>query len=138
PPHKHDTDVMPGEAVLEEIYSYRFRREEDWAIQRVYRREGTPLHRTSGPRDALWEVRSGDAVIVTDGYHPFVTSHGADAYYLNALAGDRRTMACSFDPDLDHVRAAWPTMATDPRVPLVDRTGPRVGLRPEGDPAGRP
>jgi 5-deoxy-glucuronate isomerase len=134
PPHKHDEDAMPGEAVLEEIYCYRFRRPEDWAIQRLYRRPGTPLHRSSGPRDGIWAVRSGDVVLVTDGYHPFVATHGADAYYLNALAGGRRTMACSFDPDFDHVRAAWPTMPTDPRVPLVDRSGPRVV--PPGDPAG--
>jgi 5-deoxy-glucuronate isomerase len=126
PPHKHDEDAMPGEAVLEEVYSYRFRRpDQDWAIQRVYRREGTPLYASSGPRDGLWAVRHGETVIVPDGYHPFVTAHGADAYYLNALAGDRRTMACSFDPDLDFVRESWPSMAVDPRVPLVDRAGPR-------------
>lgn len=123
PPHKHDVDAMPGEAVLEEVYCYRFRRPEDWAIQRVYRRPDTPLERSSGPRDGLWEVRSGDVVIVPDGYHPFVASHGADAYYLNALAGDRRTMACSYDPDLDYVRAAWATMDPDPRVPLVGGSG---------------
>jgi 5-deoxy-glucuronate isomerase len=69
-------------------------------------------------------VRHGETVIVTDDYHPFVTAHGADAYYLNALAGDRRTMACSFDPDLDFVRERWRSMAVDPRVPLVDRAGP--------------
>jgi 5-deoxy-glucuronate isomerase len=111
PPHKHDVDDMPAEAVLEEIYEYRFRRPEAWAIQRVYRPDRS--------RDALFEVRHGDVVLVTDGYHPFSATHGDDAYYLNALAGDRRTMACSFDPDLDWVRATWPDMATDPRVPLV-------------------
>jgi 5-deoxy-D-glucuronate isomerase len=56
---------------------------------------------------------------VTDGYHPFVATHGDDAYYLNALAGDRRTMACSYDPSLDSVRESWATMEPDPRVPLV-------------------
>jgi 5-deoxy-glucuronate isomerase len=111
PPHKHDVDDMPGEAVLEEIYHYRFRRAEAWAIQRVYRADRS--------RDAMFEVRDGDVVLVTDGYHPFAAAHGDDAYYLNALAGDRRTMACSFDPDLDWVRATWPTMEPDPRVPLV-------------------
>jgi 5-deoxy-glucuronate isomerase len=111
PPHKHDVDDMPGEAVLEEIYQYQFRRPEAWAIQRVYRPDRS--------RDALFEVRHGDVVLVTDGYHPFTATHGDDAYYLNALAGDRRTMACSFDPDLDWVRATWDGMATDPRVPLV-------------------
>lgn len=111
PPHKHDVDDMPGEAVLEEIYHYRFRRPEAWAIQRVYRADRS--------RDAIWEVRNGDVVIVPDGYHPFSAAHGDDAYYLNALAGDRRTMACSFDPDLDWVRGTWASMEADPRVPLV-------------------
>jgi 5-deoxy-glucuronate isomerase len=115
PPHKHDVDDMPREAVLEEIYYYQFRRPEAWGIQRLYRRDGS--------RDALWAVHDGELVLVTDGYHPFVAAHGDDAYYLNALAGDRRTMACSFDPDLDRVRAEWAGMAADPRVPLVAPAG---------------
>lgn len=115
PPHKHDVDDMPSEAVLEEVYHYRFRRPEAWAIQRVYRGDRS--------RDALFEVRDGDVVIVPDGYHPFTATHGDDAYYLNALAGDRRTMACSFDPDLDWVRDTWDGMAIDPRVPLVPPSG---------------
>ena len=115
PPHKHDVDDMPREAVLEEVYYYQFRRPEAWGIQRLYRRSGE----LGGPRDALWAVRHGELVLVTDGYHPFVAAHGDDAYYLNALAGDRRTMACSFDPDLDRVRSAWDELEPDPRVPLV-------------------
>lgn len=111
PPHKHDVDDMPSEAVLEEIYHYRFRRPAAWAIQRVYRADRS--------RDALFEVRHGDVVIVPDGYHPFSATHGDDAYYLNTLAGDRRTMACSFDPDLDWVRGTWADMELDPRIPLV-------------------
>lgn len=111
PPHKHDVDDMPGEAVLEEVYHYRFRRPEAWGIQRVYRADRS--------RDGIWEVREGDVVIVPDGYHPFSAAHGDDAYYLNALAGDRRTMACSFDPDLDWVRGTWEAMEPDPRLPLV-------------------
>ena len=109
PPHKHDTDDMPREAVLEEIYAYRFRRPEAWGVQRIY----------GGSVDRLWAVRDGETVMVVDGYHPFVATHGDDAYYLNALAGDRRTMACSFDPALDFVRAAWEGLEPDPRVPLV-------------------
>jgi len=115
PPHKHDVDDMPREAVLEEIYFYQQRRPEGWGIQRLYRRDGS--------RDALWAVGHGELVLVTDGYHPFVAAHGYDAYYLNALAGDRRTMACSFDPDLDWTRAAWTDLEPDPRAPLVRPTG---------------
>ncbi|MEK6720022.1 MAG: 5-deoxy-glucuronate isomerase [Chloroflexota bacterium] len=113
PPHKHDRDDMPNEAVLEEIYYYRFRRRRAWGLQRVYRADRS--------RDCTFEVRDGDCVLVTDGYHPFAAAHGDDAYYLNALAGDRRTMAASFDPDLDWVRESWSGMAPDPRVPLVGR-----------------
>ena len=113
PPHKHDTDDMPNEAILEEIYHYRFRRPEAWGIQRLYRGDGS--------RDASWAVRDGEIVIVTDGYHPFAATPGDDGYYLNALAGDRRTMDCSYDPDLDWVRASWAQMEPDPRVPLVRR-----------------
>ena len=120
PPHKHDVDDMPDEAVLEEVYHYRFRRPEAWAIQRVYRAEGSPL---GSPRDGLWAVRDGEVVLVPDGYHPFAATDADDAWYLNALAGDRRTMACSFDPALDHVRARWASEAPDPRVALIDRYG---------------
>jgi 5-deoxy-glucuronate isomerase len=109
PPHKHDTDDLPSEAVLEETYHYRFRRPEAWGVQRLY----------GGSAEGLWAVRDGETVIVRDGYHPFVATHGDDAYYLNALAGDVRTMACSFDPSLASVMNAWPGMAPDPRVPLV-------------------
>ena len=111
PPHKHDAEDMPREAILEEVYHYRFRRPEAWGVQRLYRADGS--------RDLLWAVRDGETVIVTDGYHPFVATQGDDAYYLNALAGDVRTMACSFDPALDHVRETWALMERDPRVPLV-------------------
>jgi 5-deoxy-glucuronate isomerase len=115
PPHKHDVDDMPNEAVLEEIYYYRFRQDEAWGIQRLYRGDRS--------RDGLWEVRSGDVVLVTDGYHPFIAPQHDHAYYLNALAGDRRTMACSFDPALAHIRDSWPSETQDPRVPLVAATG---------------
>jgi 5-deoxy-glucuronate isomerase len=111
---------MPREAVLEEVYHYRFRRPEAWALQRVYRPERSPL---GAPRDAVWAVRDGEVVVVTDGYHPFAATDADDAYYLNALAGDRRTMACSFDPALDHVRERWSGEAPDPRLPLVGRSG---------------
>ena len=110
PPHKHDVDDMPNEAVLEEIYYYQQRRaHEGWGVQRLYRRDGDR-------RDGLWTVRHGELVLVTDGYHPFVAAHGYDAYYLNALAGDRRTMACTDDPDLAWTRAAWAEMQPDPRA----------------------
>jgi 5-deoxy-glucuronate isomerase len=115
PPHKHDVDDMPSEAVLEEIYYYRFRGEDTWGIQRLYRSDRS--------RDGIWEVRNGNVVLVTDGYHPFIAPQNGHAYYLNALAGDRRTMACSYEPDLAWIRDSWPSETRDPRVPLVTAAG---------------
>jgi len=113
PPHRHDIDDPPREAVLEETYFYQLSRPEGWAIQRVYQRDGS--------RDRVMIVRHGELVIVDQGYHPFAATQGYDAYYLNALAGDRRTMANSDDPDLAWVRTLWPGMTPDPRLPLVRR-----------------
>ena len=64
-------------------------------------------------------MRDGDLLLVPYGYHPFTAAPGYDFYYLNALAGDRHSMAASDDPSLAWVRAAWPEMQKDPRVPLV-------------------
>jgi 5-deoxy-glucuronate isomerase len=111
PPHKHDVDDPPREAVLEETYYYQISRPEGWAIQRVYHRDGS--------RDLVLPVRHGDLLSVDQGYHPFASTQGYDAYYLNALAGDRRTMANTDDPDLAWVRTLWPSMTPDPRLPLV-------------------
>jgi 5-deoxy-glucuronate isomerase len=109
PPHKHDRDAPPREVDLEEIYYYRFRAPEAFGIQRLYGPKDDP--------DVTLTVRHGDLVLVRDGYHPFVAAHGFDAYYLNVLAGTRRSMAASDDPRYAAFRAQWP--APDPRVPVV-------------------
>jgi len=119
PPHKHDVDDPPREAVLEETYFYQFRRPEGWGVQRLYGRDGSG----HGSADLLTTVRHGDLVILDRGYHPFIATPGYDAYYLSALAGDRRTMANSDDPDLAWTRSLWPAMTPDPRLPLVNAPG---------------
>jgi 5-deoxy-glucuronate isomerase len=115
PPHKHDALDEPREVILEEVYAYRVSRPEGFGLQRVYTRDGE--------LDEAYVVRDGDAVLVPRGYHPFVAAHGYDCYYLNALAGDVRSMAASDDPDLAWVREAWKGMQPDPRVPLVGKAG---------------
>jgi 5-deoxy-glucuronate isomerase len=127
PPHKHDIDDMPNEAVLEETYYYQVRRPEGWGIQRVYRTDGT--------RDALWAVRNGDLVAVPAGYHPFSAAPLYDAYYLNVLAGDRRTMANREDPDLTWVRDTFASTPIDPRVPMVTTPDSEPEPAPEEEPA---
>jgi 5-deoxy-glucuronate isomerase len=106
PPHKHDVDRPPHEVKLEEIYYYRFEHPDAFGIQRLY-------DRTS---DRSMTVGHGDAVLVRSGYHPFVTAYGYNAYYLNVLAGTRRSMAASDDPRYAAWRS-WP--AADARLPLV-------------------
>ncbi|MFL5962012.1 MAG: 5-deoxy-glucuronate isomerase [Gaiellaceae bacterium] len=108
PPHKHDEDNPPGEVVLEETYYYRT---DGFAVQRLY----SPRHGL----DLTATVRDGDLVLVPHGYHTTAAAHGYDLYYLNALAGDRRSMASADDPELAWIRAGWAGQATDPRVPLV-------------------
>ena len=106
PPHKHDTDDPPREVKLEEIYYYRFDDPAAYGFQRLYDKR----------RDQTLTVRHGDVVLIKQGYHPFVTAYGYNAYYLNVLAGTRRSMAASDDPRYAAFRA-WPS--PDPRVPVV-------------------
>ena len=106
PPHKHDVDRPPGEVKLEEIYYYRFDHPDAYGIQRLYDRKS----------DRAMTVRHGDVTLIRSGYHPFVAAYGYNAYYLNVLAGTRRSMAASDDPRYAALRS-WP--APDARMPLV-------------------
>lgn len=106
PPHKHDADRPPREVKLEETYYYRFEHRDAYGVQRLYNRRA----------DRTLTVRHGDVVLIRSGYHPFVTAYGYNAYYLNVLAGTRRSMAASDDPKYAAFRA-WP--APDARVPIV-------------------
>ncbi len=111
PPHKHDVHNPPDEVDLEEIYYYRMQRPEGFAIQKVY---------TADRRiDETMTVRDGELVLVPEGYHPVVAAHGYNVYYLNALAGSARSLACSDDPDFAWVKGGW--KEKDPRLPMVKR-----------------
>jgi 5-deoxy-glucuronate isomerase len=116
PPHKHDTDRPPAEVKLEETYYYRFADPDGYGIQRLYDKR----------HDRTLTVRHGDVVLIRNGYHPFVTAYGYNAYYLNVLAGTRRSMAASDDPRYTAFRT-WPP--PDPRVPVVP---PPVSVRSAG------
>jgi len=113
PPHKHDEERGEQEAVLEETYYFRTRPEHAgaFAVQRLY----SPRHGL----DLTETVRDGDLLLVPYGYHTTAAAHGYDLYYLNALAGDRRTMQAADDPDLAWIRPAWGALEPDPRVPVV-------------------
>jgi 5-deoxy-glucuronate isomerase len=109
PPHKHDTDNPPAEVDLEETYYFRMKDARGFGFQRLYTADGR--------FDQTLTVGDGDLVLIREGYHPFVTAFGYDAYYLNVLAGTRRSMAASDDPRYAEFRQSWP--ARDPRVPMV-------------------
>jgi len=111
PPHKHDVDAPPGEVDLEEIYYYRMRKPHGYGFQRLYTADGS--------RDETFKVEHGDLIVVRDGYHPYVSAYGIDSYYLNVLAGTRRSMAASDDPRYAALRAQWPP--PDPRLPAIPR-----------------
>lgn len=88
PPHKHDQDNLPIESMLEETYYHRLNPPQGFAFQRVYTDAGA-----DGSRD-LDEticVEDGDVVLVPKGYHPCAAIHGYDLYYLNVMAGPKRT-----------------------------------------------
>jgi 5-deoxy-glucuronate isomerase len=110
PPHKHDQDRLPEEVELEEFYYFRVRPPEGFGYQRVYS-EKTGV-------DVSAAVRDGDVMLVPYGYHVSGAPHGFDLYYLNGLAGDRRSMAAADDPTMAWIRSTWTHMEKDPRIPL--------------------
>ncbi|MGW5353922.1 5-deoxy-glucuronate isomerase [Streptomyces sp. NPDC004031] len=116
PPHKHD-EAGPHESRLEEIYYYELAGgPAAIGYQRVY---PSP----HGGTDLLAEVRSGDAVLIPDGWHgPSMAVPGYDMYYLNVMAGPdpERAWRISDDPAHAWVRGTWPGQRPDPRLPLYD------------------
>ncbi|MET8976293.1 5-deoxy-glucuronate isomerase [Streptomyces sp. NPDC004539] len=95
PPHKHDEHRPGEEAELEEIYYFEIDGPHGFGYQRV-----SPSR--EGGADVLAEVRSGDAVLVPDGWHgPSIAQPGHDMYYLNVMAGPgaTREWRICFHPD---------------------------------------
>ncbi|WBO66229.1 5-deoxy-glucuronate isomerase [Streptomyces camelliae] len=95
PPHKHDEHRPGEESELEEIYYFEIDGPNGLGYQRV-----SPSR--EGGSDVLAEVRSGDAVLVPDGWHgPSIAQPGHDMYYLNVMAGPgaTREWRICFHPD---------------------------------------
>lgn len=97
PPHRHDT--RDGSSYHEEIYYYRLKPADGFAIQRIYTRD-TDL-------DVAIPLGDGDVVLIHEGYHPAVKAPGTNAYYLNYLAGDVRKINAINDPHYDWVTKDW-------------------------------
>ena len=91
PPHKHDRDALPEESLLEETYYHRINPPQGYAVQRVYT--------DARDIDETILVEDRDVVLVPKGYHPVGAAHGYDLYYLNVMAGPKRTWRFWNDPD---------------------------------------
>ncbi|GDY53770.1 hypothetical protein SVIO_043930 [Streptomyces violaceusniger] len=119
PPHKHD-QCRPGEeSELEEIYYFE--------IAEAHGNEGIGYQRVSPSghgrgTDVLAEVRSGDTVLIPDGWHgPSIAAPGHDMYYLNVMAGpeaERAWLICDH-PDHAWIRSTWPDQPVDPVCPSI-------------------
>jgi 5-deoxy-glucuronate isomerase len=95
PPHKHDQDDVPIESSLEETYYHRLNPPQGFAFQRVYTDERD--------LDETMAVENHDVVMVPRGYHPVVVPYGYDNYYLNVMAGNKRTWHFKNDPEHDWI-----------------------------------
>ena len=99
PPHKHDEDRPPQEVDLEEVYYHRQEPAHGFAVQRVYT-DDRDLDETLTAGD-------GDLVLVPRGYHVVAQAYGYRGYYLNVLAGERRSMAATDDAAHAWIRKQW-------------------------------
>jgi 5-deoxy-glucuronate isomerase len=97
PPHKHDSE-RPGESVLEEIYYFE-----------VADGPAGPGMGYLKAAEVLAEVRTGDVVLIPDGFHgPAMAVPGYDMYYLNVMAGPgKREWLISDDPAHAWIREQW-------------------------------
>ncbi|MGW5852309.1 5-deoxy-glucuronate isomerase [Streptomyces sp. NPDC055254] len=118
PPHKHDEHHPGEESRLEEIYYFEIAPHGDTpgvGYQRV-----TPS--PAGKTDILTEVRTGDAVLIPDGWHgPSIAAPGHDMYYLNVMAGppgEPREWLIRDHPDHRWIRDGWDGQDIDPRLPF--------------------
>ena len=98
PSHKHDTDNMPYEVNMEEIYHFKVNPGQGFGIQVMYN-DDMSLKES-------FIVQDGDSVAIKDGYHPVAAAPGYSVYYLWVMAGNsgRRLTPCD-DPKHAWVKA---------------------------------
>lgn len=95
PPHKHDRKNPPNEAVLEEVYFFRFKPSNGFGMMWTYTAPDDP----DGFSDAF-VIHDGDTVLLPKGYHPVVAAPGYQCHYTWVLAGEeRRYGAWADDPE---------------------------------------
>lgn len=91
PSHRHDEDDLPNQSYLEEIYYHKLNPDEGgFALQRIYNDDKS--------LDDVYVVEHNSAVLLKEGYHPVSVPPGYDLYYLNVMAGPKRTWKFYNDP----------------------------------------
>jgi 5-deoxy-glucuronate isomerase len=95
PPHRHDEDDFPRMTYLEETYYHRLNPASGFGVQRVYTEDGS--------LDETMAVQNHDVVLVPRGHHPCGAPYGYQMYYLNVMAGPRRTWRFQNDPAHDWI-----------------------------------
>lgn len=98
PSHKHDTDNMPYEVNMEEIYHFKVNPGQGFGIQVMYNDDMT--------LNESYMVRSGDTIAIKEGYHPVAAAPGYSIYYLWVMAGNSgRQLTPNDDPNHAWVKA---------------------------------
>jgi 5-deoxy-glucuronate isomerase len=106
PPHKHEVNNLPHEVCHEEMYYFRVNPGEGFGICRHY----SPEH----GYDNNYTIKDSTIFMAPHGYHTTCSAPGYMNYFLWFLAGDLRTQAVAFDPDI-----AW----VQKSVPLIQQVG---------------
>ena len=93
PSHKHDTQNMPYETKMDEIYHFKVKPTEGFGVQVLYSDD-------LSLREAHM-IKDGDSMALPEGYHPVVAAPGFQVYYLWVMAGpySRELTPCD-DPKL--------------------------------------
>ncbi len=98
PSHKHDTDNMPYEVNMEEIYHFKVNPAQGFGIQVMYNDDMSV--------NESYIVKDGDSIAIKEGYHPVAAAPGYSVYYLWVMAGKsgRKLTPCD-DPNHAWVKA---------------------------------
>ena len=124
PPHKHDTYIPNKESNLEEIYYFELAPERNSFSPNVHEPKGffRGYSADKRPYEVMTEVKSGDVVLVPNGWHgPVGAFPGYDMYFLNVMAGPdpERAWNITDDPSQVWIRETWKEKPTDPRLPYL-------------------
>lgn len=96
PPHRHDFSNWPQEVDMDEIYHFRIKSSQGFAIQVSYT--------DSLNRDEAYLVRDGDTTLIPNGYHPVCASPADSVYFLWFMAGKERYFLSRLDPNYAWIR----------------------------------